>query len=57
MKLKCISSGSHGNGYVLTDKDGNSLILEAGVKLSRVKEYLDFNISNVVGVALSHAHL
>lgn len=57
MKLKCISTGSHGNGYILVDNNNNSLIIEAGVKLKRVKEYLEFNLTNVLGVVLSHTHL
>ena len=57
MQLKCISTGSHGNGYVLTDAEGVSLIIEAGVKLKKVKEYLEFNLKNVSGMILSHAHL
>jgi len=57
MQLKCISTGSHGNGFVLTTDDKQSLIIEAGVKLSRIKKYLNFDLSNVVGVVVSHAHL
>ncbi len=56
MKLKVFGSSSKGNGYALTDSKGNTLLIECGVKFSEVKEYLDFDLSRVVGCLLTHEH-
>lgn len=56
MKLKIVGSGSSGNCYVLTCSSGKSLIIEAGINFKEVKKALDFNLSNVQGVLVSHSH-
>jgi phosphoribosyl 1,2-cyclic phosphodiesterase len=56
MILKVINSSSKGNSYIL-ENDTEALIIECGVKFSRIKEALDFNLSKVVGCAVTHAHL
>lgn len=56
MKLKCISTGSSGNCYILTDFSGQSLIIDAGVPIKDIKRGLDWNIKNVAGCILSHVH-
>lgn len=55
MKLHVLGSNSKGNGYIL---EGNSqtLLLEAGCPLKDVKEALNFDLTKVVGVLVSHAH-
>lgn len=55
MKLKVLGSSSSGNGYLLYN-DNECLVIEAGVKLSQVKEALDFNISRIAGCLISHCH-
>ena len=55
--LKILGSSSLGNSYILTDNTGQSLLIEAGISLQDVKKSLNFNISNVVGVVVSHSHL
>ena len=55
MKLTVLNSGSKGNGYVI-ENDSEALIIEAGVRLSKAKEALDFNISKVQGCIVSHSH-
>jgi phosphoribosyl 1,2-cyclic phosphodiesterase len=57
MEFTVLGSGSHGNCYILTSENGDQLIIEAGIKLSRVKKFLDFNLNNVLGVLVSHSHL
>lgn len=55
MLLKCIGSGSSGNCYILTC--GNEkLILDAGLPIKVIKQGLDFNLSNVVGICVTHVH-
>ena len=52
-----MGSGSSGNCYILTDSSGKNLILDAGVKFIEVKKALGFNISNILGVLVTHGHL
>lgn len=56
MKLKVLGSGSSGNCYIL-ENDTEALIIEAGVPFMEVKKALDFNISKIQGVVISHEHL
>lgn len=56
MKLKILGSNSSGNGYVLTDEKGYSLILECGVPLKDIKVHLNFRMEGIVGALLSHSH-
>lgn len=55
MYLKCIASSSKGNGYAVI---GNKeiLLLECGCSMKMVKKVIDWQISKVSGVLLSHAH-
>lgn len=57
MKLLVLGSSSAGNCYILEDSQGNSLILEAGVKMLDIKKALDFNIRGIQGCLISHRHL
>jgi len=56
MQLKVIGSNSKGNSYILENKT-EALIIECGVKFSRIKEALDFNLSKVAGCLVTHEHL
>jgi phosphoribosyl 1,2-cyclic phosphodiesterase len=55
MILHCIGSSSKGNCYILSNEK-EALIIEAGLPLMEVKKALDFNISKIVGVIVSHEH-
>lgn len=55
MKLKVLGSGSSGNCYVLENK-AEALIIEAGISFKEVKIALDFDVSKIVGVVVSHIH-
>lgn len=55
MKLHVLGSNSKGNGYILEGKS-QTLLLEAGLPLKDVKEALNFDLTKVVGVLVSHAH-
>lgn len=55
MVLKCLGSSSYGNCYLL-ENDKECLIIEAGISLKEVKKALDFDLSKVVGVIVSHEH-
>ena len=55
MMLKCLGSSSAGNTYILENQN-EALILEAGIKPVYVKKALDYNVSKIVGVTVSHMH-
>lgn len=55
MKFRCLGSGSSGNCYIL-ENDSEALVIEAGIPFMAVKKALDFNISKIVGAAVSHQH-
>lgn len=55
MELKVIGTGSTGNCYILENAN-SALIIEAGVSFKEVKKAIDFNISKIVGVLVSHLH-
>lgn len=56
MKLKCIATGSSGNCYTLTSDNGETLILDCGIPIKEIKKGLNWNIRNVVGCIVGHAH-
>lgn len=55
MRLKILSSSSQGNCYIL-ENDTEALIIECGVKFSRIKKALCFDLSKIVGCVCSHRH-
>ena len=55
MNLKCLGSSGSGNCYILHNNE-EAIILEAGVKFSEVKKALNFNLSNIKGLIVSHLH-
>jgi len=57
MTLKCLGTGSSGNCYSLTDKDGNILLLDVGINVKDIKIGIDFQIAKVKGALITHKHL
>jgi len=55
MELICLGSSSKGNCYLLKGRT-QTLILEAGVKISEVKQSLDFDLSSIIGCLVTHEH-
>jgi phosphoribosyl 1,2-cyclic phosphodiesterase len=55
MKLKVLASGSKANCYIIEDKK-SILIIEAGISFKEVKKAIDFNVSKITGVIVSHEH-
>ena len=53
--IKVVGTGSSGNCYLLT-VNGRTLVIEAGVNFTKVKKALNFDLSKVVGVIVSHEH-
>ena len=56
MKLTVCGSSSAGNGYLLTDSKGSSLLLEAGVHPDEVYRAMKYDVSGLVAVCASHSH-
>ncbi|HCY40402.1 MAG TPA: MBL fold metallo-hydrolase [Prolixibacteraceae bacterium] len=56
MKLKVLGSSSKGNSYLLVSSTGQTLAIEAGVRLNEVKQAIGFDTSNIVGCLVSHEH-
>lgn len=56
MILKCLSSSSKGNCYIL-DTGAGKLIIECGVSFKEIRKALGFDLSDVVGAIVSHSHL
>jgi phosphoribosyl 1,2-cyclic phosphodiesterase len=55
MIVKVLGASSKGNCYLL-ENDTECLVIDAGISLKEVKKVLDFNISKVVGVVVTHSH-
>lgn len=55
MNITVIGSSSSGNGYVI-NTDRGSLLLECGMKLDRVEAALNYDLSSVVGLLVTHEH-
>ncbi|MDK2932364.1 MAG: hypothetical protein PWP27_174 [Clostridiales bacterium] len=55
MNLKVIASSSRGNSYVL-ESSGKKLLLDLGVNIKKIKNALDYDLSNVVGALVTHEH-
>jgi metal-dependent hydrolase (beta-lactamase superfamily II) len=53
--LKVINSSSKGNSYIL-ESDNEALLIEAGCRFADVKKMLNFNISKIKGLVVSHEH-
>ena len=57
MKLKIIVTGSLGNSALLTDNNGRILMLDAGATQEQILRSVDYKISLLDGVLVSHQHL
>ena len=55
MFMRCISTGSNGNSYVLCNNN-EILLLDLGIERKRIMKAIDFQISAVVGCLVSHEH-
>lgn len=56
MTIYTLGSSSSGNCHILSDEEGNKLLLDAGVKSFHIKEGLNFDFSKIDGVLVTHAH-
>lgn len=56
MMLHILGSNSAGNCYILQN-DQEALIIEAGIRVDRIKQAIGFKVSKVAGCLLTHEHL
>lgn len=56
MILKCLSTGSKANCYVLKRDNGEMLILDAGLPISEIKKGIGFDVANLKGAVVTHSH-
>lgn len=55
IEVKVFGSGSSGNGYLLDD-GSSQLMIEAGIAYKHVEREMDFDLSDVQGMLISHEH-
>lgn len=55
MKLTCIGTGSKGNSW-LVQTENNNILLDAGVKPSKIRDVTNLQITDIDYVLLSHEH-
>lgn len=55
LRLRCAGTGSSGNSYALMS-DRETLLLDAGLPIKKIKEMCDWNVTNIVGCVISHEH-
>lgn len=55
LKIVTLSSGSQGNCYLL-QSDTETLILDCGIPIMEIKKGLNFDLTKVVGVCVTHGH-
>jgi phosphoribosyl 1,2-cyclic phosphodiesterase len=56
MKLIVLGSSSKGNCYLLRADNGETLIVEAGIRMQEVKRALSWELGKVVGCLCTHRH-
>lgn len=56
MTLKTIATGSTGNCYVLTNDNGEHLLLDAGIPIKEIKQGIEYDVENLKGAVCTHTH-
>lgn len=56
IEITTLATGSTGNCYHITDGH-SSLLLECGIKFKSIQQALNFKMSDITGVLVSHEHL
>ena len=55
MKIEVIASGSAGNCYRVSNED-TTLLIECGIPYKKIQEALNFKVTDIDGVLISHEH-
>lgn len=56
MKIEVIASGSSGNCYKVSNED-TALLIECGIPYKKIQEALNFKVTDIDGVLVSHEHV
>ena len=56
MKIEVIASGSSGNCYKINNED-TTLLIECGIPYKKIQQTLNFKVTDVDGVLVSHEHV
>jgi phosphoribosyl 1,2-cyclic phosphodiesterase len=56
MEIRVLGSGSSGNCYWVSD-GVSPLLLECGLPVKKIREGIDFGLSDLVGCLISHEHM
>ena len=56
MRLTVLGSSSSGNCYLLTSGEGETLVLECGLRYESVQRWMNFETDGIVGCVVSHRH-
>ena len=56
MEITVLASGSKGNCYMVSDGH-TKLLIECGLPVRKIQEGLNFGLSSIGGVLVSHAHM
>ncbi|ERT57764.1 MBL fold metallo-hydrolase [Peptoniphilus sp. BV3C26] len=55
MEIEIIASGSSGNCYKVSNED-TALLIECGIPYKKIQEALNFKVTDIDGVLVSHEH-
>ncbi len=55
MKIEVIASGSSGNCYKVSNED-TTLLIECGIPYKKIQQALNFKVTDIDGVLVSHEH-
>lgn len=55
MVIKPLASGSSGNSYYINDGE-SSILIDAGIPYKQIQKGIDFKVSELAGVLISHEH-
>ena len=55
MKFESLASSSHGNAYIVSDRD-TRILLECGLTYKKLQKKIGFNLSNIVACLVTHSH-
>lgn len=55
MKIEVIASGSAGNCYKVSNED-TTLLIECGIPYKKIQQALNFKVTDIDGVLVSHEH-
>lgn len=55
MKFESLASSSHGNAYIVSDRD-TRILIECGVSYKQLQKLLSFSLSDIKACLVSHEH-